>query len=268
MPMPLFTSGPQPIAYTLEGPAHAPVLVFSNSLGTSMDMWQPQAAALASRYRVLRYDTRGHGASATATVATADGAAPSATLEQLGGDVLRLLDALGIERASFCGISMGGLTGLWLAVHAGHRLEKLVVANSAAKIGTSRGWLERAALVMASGMDGVADGAAARWFSARFCGASPQLVAPLVDGLRHCPPAAYAACCVALAHADLRAQLGAIGTPTLLIAGAHDPVTSVADAFFMRDRIAGALCVELDASHLSSVEAAADFTRCLQDFLA
>jgi 3-oxoadipate enol-lactonase len=260
--MPILEPGPQQIAYWLEGPADAPVLVLSNSLGTTMSMWDAQAEALARTFRVLRYDTRGHGASGQGL-----DVASGYTLDQLGDDVLRLLDGLGIERASFCGISMGGLTGLWLGVHAGHRLERLVVANSAARIGTVAGWFDRAAQVVASGMDAVADGARGRWFTEGFAQRAPAVVDALVDDLRRTSPAGYAACCLALGGADLCEAICTIRVPTLLVAGRHDPVTTVDDAVFMRDRIAGARCVALDASHLSNVEAAEAFTDQLRNFL-
>lgn len=258
--MPILDPGPEQIAYSLDGPAAAPVLVLSNSLGTTMSMWNPQVDALMRCYRVLRYDTRGHGASG-------HGSDGGATLAALGGDVVRLLDGLGIEQAAFCGISMGGLTGLWLGIHAPDRIRRLVVANSAARIGTAVAWTERARLVMASGMDDVADGARGRWFTEAFCHRVPGHVDVLVDGLRQCPPAGYAACCRALAAADLHADIGAIRIPTLLIAGRHDPVTTVADARSMRERIAGARLAVVDASHLSNVEAADEFTGLLRTFL-
>jgi len=261
--MPILEPGPTQIAYSLEGPADAPVLVLANSLGTTMRMWDAQAEALARQFRVLRYDARGHGASGEGTNASS-----GYRIDQLGGDVLRLLDGLGIERASFCGISMGGLTGLWLGVHAGQRLERLVVANSAARIGTMDGWFERALQVQASGMNVVADGARGRWFTNGFGQRAPAVVDGLIDVLRRTQPASYAACCMALGVADLREDIHAIRVPTLLLAGQHDPVTTVADAAFMRDRIAGARCVILDASHLSNVEAAEAFTRQLRSFLA
>lgn len=268
--MPVITSGQQPVEYQLEGTAGAPVLVLSNSLGTTMSMWEPQLDLLRRHFQVLRYDTRGHGGS------LAGRGQPSGytssytsgyTLEQLGRDVLALLDALDVERAHFCGISMGGLTGLWLGVHAGHRLHKLVVANSAARIGSAEGWRQRAADVRASGMDGVADGAAGRWFTPTYAARAPGQVAALVEGLRACDPAGYADCCLALADADLRQEIGAIETPTLLIGGLHDPVTTMDCARFMQDRIGNALCVALDASHLSNVEAPVAFNRALAEFL-
>jgi len=246
--------------YQIDGPAGAPVLVLSNSLGTSLDMWSPQLAAFGQHYRVLRYDTRGHGGS--------DAPAGPYRFEQFGRDVLALLNALDIERAHFCGISMGGLTGLWLAVNAGHRLEKLVVCNSAAKIGSAEGWHERAALVRKEGMAGVAAGAAGRWFTPDFAAGSLLQVLTLVEGLAVTSAEGYAACCDALAEADLREAIAGIVRPTLLLAGAADPVTTVADARFIAERVAGSRVVELPASHLSNVEAAGAFTQAVLDFLA
>jgi 3-oxoadipate enol-lactonase len=243
-----------------DGDPARPCVVLSNSLGTDLSMWDPQAAALARDYHVLRYDVRGHGRSG-------GGAAP-VTLERLGRDVVGLLDALAIPRAHFCGISMGGMTGQWLGIHAPQRLDKLVLANTAARIGTADGWSARAAQVRAGGMDGVADGAAARWFTPAFSAREPHVVARMIVRLREQEPEGYAACCDALAAADLRAAVGAIAVPTLIIAGAADPVTTVADAGWMRDRIPGANLVALAASHISSIEAEPQFTSALAAFLA
>ncbi|WP_050476136.1 3-oxoadipate enol-lactonase [Herbaspirillum rhizosphaerae] len=248
------------MSYTLEGPPDAPVLMFSNSLGTTMSLWESQARALRAHYRILRYDTRGHGES--------PGAADSLTLAQLGQDVIDLLDRLKLDKVNFCGISMGGIIGLWLGIHAGDRLQRLIVANSAARIGAEEGWRSRAAQVAGNGMDGVADGAAGRWFTPEFIARAPVLVDAMVSDLRHCSPRGYAACCTALAVADLRDQVSRIEAPTLLVAGRHDPVTTVADARFLQDKIAGAEYLELAASHLSNVEASEEFTAGLERFLA
>jgi len=253
----------EPLHYTLEGPDHAPVLVLSNSLGTSLSMWQRQAEALRSTWRVLRYDTRGHGASAVTGLA-ADAAF---SLDRLGQDVIDLLDRLQIERAHFCGISMGGITGLWLGVHAPQRLLSLTVANSAARIGNAETWNARAQQVTQHGMAALAAGAPARWFTPDFCARAPDLVKAMTDALAASSANGYAACCRALAEADLRQQIDGITLPTLLIAGAHDPVTTVDDARFMHARIAGAHYVEVPASHLSNIEAAAPFTAALAAFL-
>lgn len=243
--------------YQLDGPEDAPVLVLSNSMGTTTALWQPQLAALTAQFRVLRYDTHGHGKT------TRRG---SVSLAQLGEDVIDLLDRLAINRAFFCGISVGGLTGLWLARFAPDRFYALAVANTAAKIGEPAGWLERARAVREAGLDGVAGSTAARWFTPAFCQRSPQAVAALIQTLAQQDPAGYAEGCEALAGADLRAEVGAIRAPLLIIAGEHDPVTTVADADFLHQQIPGSREVILPASHLSNVEAPAAFSAALLDF--
>ena len=247
------------IEFALEGPADAPVLVMSNSLGTTMDMWAPQRDAFTRHYRVLRYDTRGHGSS---------GVPPAPySLEALGRDVLSLLDELDIERAHFCGISMGGLTGQWLGVHAPERIDKLVIADTAARIGTEEGWRSRAQLVRAQGMADVAAGAAGRWFTADFIAREPAVVAAMTDQLRAISPEGYAACCDVLALADLRQSIGAIKAPLLVVAGEFDPVTTVDDARFIAERVPGAQVVVVPASHLSNIEAPDAFNSAVLDFL-
>jgi 3-oxoadipate enol-lactonase len=258
--MPILMLDAEVFCYSLDGPADAPVLVLSNSLGTAMAMWDGQMAVLQQHYRVLRYDTRGHGRTLASPVPY--------TLQMLGQDVLHLLDALKIEKFHFCGISMGGLTGLWLAIHAAERVQKLVVADSAARIGTGDGWRARAQLVQESGLDAVADGAAGRWFTPAFIARVPDQVQQYVATLRATSPTGYAGCCLALADADLRSEIAAIKAQTLLIAGLHDPVTTTVDARFMQDAIGGAHYAELNASHLSNIEASADFNKLLLNFLA
>lgn len=246
--------------YTFHGPEDAPVLVLSNSLGTTESMWVRQVEALRDRFCVLTYDTRGHGRSTRQE--------GPYTLDQLGRDVLQLLDASGIRQASFCGISMGGMIGLWLGVNAPERLQKLIVCNTAARIGTAEGWLERAALVRSQGMNPVADGSAARWFTSRYLTEHAAVADEMVGALRQSDPEGYASCCDALAHADLRESIAAIRVPTLVIAGLHDPVTTTADADFMAGRIPGARRIDLQASHLSNVEATDAFTAAVRTFLA
>jgi len=181
--------------------------------------------------------------------------------------VLGLLDVLGIARAHFCGISMGGLTGQWLGIHAPQRIGRLVLANTAARIGSAEGWRAGAALVRSEGMDGVADGAAARWFGASFIKSTPGVVADMIAGLRAQDAEGYAACCDALAGCDLRADAGRIGSPTLIIAGRDDPVTTVADGEWLAQQVPGARLAVVEASHLSNIEAEAAFTALLQGFL-
>jgi len=257
--MPVMQLDGYAVSYQLDGNPAAPCLMFSNSLGTDFSMWQGQAAMLQRDFRILRYDTRGHGASACHPGA--------ATLEQLGQDVLMLLDALAIERTHFCGLSMGGMIAQWLAIHAPQRINKLALANTAARIGQEQAWRDRAALVRAGGMHAVADGAAGRWFTPSYVERAPQQVAALVAGLRHGSAEGYAACCEALAVADLREQIGTISVPTLLIAGESDPVTTVADARAMQQAITGAELVTLPASHISNIEAETAFNQALREFL-
>lgn len=246
--------------YHTDGDRSRPCVVLSNSLGTDLGMWDAQAAVLCSDFFVLRYDTRGHGQSGR-------GSAP-ASIELLGQDVVALLDHLGVRQAHFCGISMGGLTGQWLGVHAPQRLGKLVLANTAARIGSAQGWHERAALVRREGMQSVASGAAGRWFTRAFIARNGELVAWMTRVLREQDPEGYAACCDALANADARPQLGQIRNQTLVVAGRDDPVTTVEDAQWLASQVAGATLAVLPASHISNVEAEAQFTDALRGFLA
>lgn len=245
--------------YRSDGDPARPCLLMSNSLGTTLAMWDAQAEALAADVHVLRYDTRGHGRSGRGTAPV--------SLERLGRDALGLLDALSIPRAHFCGISMGGLTGQWLAIHQPQRIGKLVLANTAARIGDPGAWLARARQVRRDGMDAVADGAAARWFTPGFNEREPHTVATLIGTLRAQDPDGYAACCEALAAADLRSGFRSIRAPTLVIAGEQDPVTTVADGIWMCVQAEAARLLALPASHLSNVEAAEAFTRALAAFL-
>ncbi len=257
--MPYLDTGDTRLYYRTEGSAAQPCVVLSNSLGTDLSMWDAQAAALAGDHFVVRYDARGHGQSGT-------GSAP-VDLARLGSDVVALLDHLAIERAAFVGISMGGMTGQWLGIHAPQRLTKLVLANTAARIGTAEGWLARAGQVRRDGMAAIADGAAGRWFTPAFVEREPAIVARMAGRLREQDAQGYAACCEALAHADLRAAVAQIAVPTLIVAGEHDPVTTVADGAWLQQQMAGARLVTVAASHISNVEAPAAFTTLLRAFL-
>lgn len=249
--MPL-TPGPGPaLHYRVDGPEDAPALVLSNSLGSDLSMWEEQIPALAQRYRMVRYDTRGHGGSEVTP--------GPYTLEQLGQDVLRLLDHLGLERAHFCGLSMGGLTGLWLGRFRPARLRRLIVCNSAARVGSAASWAERIAKVQGEGMAALADTVVPRWFSAPFYAAQPARMAQLKTVFGATLPAGYMANCAALADADLRGELGAIQVPTLVIGGTHDLSTPQEQAHELVRGIPGARGVILEAGHLSNIEQAERF---------
>lgn len=257
--MPIADINELSLHYRSEGDPRQPCLVLSNSLGTDLSMWDAQAEALAPHFHVLRYDTRGHGAS---------GSPPGPySMQMLGQDVVGLLDHLRIGQAHFCGLSMGGVIGQWLAIHAPQRLHKLVLANTAGKVGTQEGWNSRARAVRQEGLDAIADGAAGRWFSQGFVAARPATIAAMLDKLRQQNPQGYASCCDALAEADLRGAIHAIVAPTLIIAGILDPVTTVSDAMQMQQAIFHADVATVDASHLSNIEAELAFTGLLLDFL-
>lgn len=246
--------------YRLDGPEAAPVLVLSNSLGTNLDMWEPQMAALVQTYRVLRYDTRGHGQS---------GLPPAPyQVDRLGKDVLALMDGLKIDRAMFCGLSMGGMTGMWLGVNAPQRFGKLVLCNTAAKIGTPEVWNSRIAAVEQGGTAVVVPGVIQRWFTEGFIKAQPAVVDRIAAMLLATPAAGYNAACGAVRDMDQRESIAAIRLPTLVIAGAHDLSTPAADGKAVADKIPGALYAEFPAAHLSNVEVPDEFTKTLTAFLA
>lgn len=248
--------------YRLEGPVDAPVLVLSNSLGTDLQMWDAQIPAFAEHFRVLRYDTRGHGQSLVT-----DGLY---SIEQNGRDVLALLDALHIERAAFCGLSMGGLIGQWLAINAPQRIQRLVLCNTAAKIGSPEVWNPRIDTVLRDGqaaMLALRDASIARWFTPEFAQAQPARVEPVVGMLAATSPQGYAANCAAVRDADFREQVASIVAPTLIVCGTADAVTTPEHGRFMQERIRGAERVEFHAAHLSNVETGELFTRRVLDFL-
>lgn len=245
--------------YRLDGPDHAPMLLLSNSLGTSLEMWAPQIPALVEQFRVLRYDTRGHGASSVP--------AGPYSVAQLGGDVIGLLDHLEIESAHFCGLSMGGMTGLWLAIHAPARIERLVLANTGAKIGTDDVWNARIATVSKDGMPAIVDGVIERWFSARYRSLTPAAIAPVRAMLLATRAEGYAANSAALRDADLRDQIASIAAPTLVITGKLDPATPPELGRALAHTIPAARYVELDAAHLSNLEQAGAFSAALLKFL-
>lgn len=247
------------IRYELSGGPGLPVLVMSHSLGVDLTMWEPQLSALAPHVRLLRYDTRGHGGSSIP-----DG---PYTAADLGGDVLGLLNALGFQKASFCGLSMGGVVGQWLGINAHDRIERLVLADTAAKIGTVETWNGRIETVQRDGLNSIIPGTLERWFTAPFRAAEPETIARTAALQRATNPKGYAACCAAIRDADFRSSLSQIGVPTLVITGSDDPVTPPADGRFLADSIAGSRYVELAAAHLSNVEAAGEFNEALLTFL-
>ena len=246
--------------YRVEGPASGPPLLFSNSLGTTLELWDAQAEVLARSYRVIRYDTRGHGGS---SVGTGD-----YTIDDLGRDALAVLDAAGARTAHVCGISLGGLTAMWLGVNAPDRVNALVTANTAARVGTEERWNERMDKVRREGMTPIADMVMGTWFTEDFRKREPAVISRFHRMVASCPPAGYLGCCAALRDADLREAVRTVRARTLVVAGQFDQSTTVANAEEIRARISGAQLITLPSAHLSNVELADDFTRHLDAFLS
>jgi 3-oxoadipate enol-lactonase len=257
--MPFVESGEAKIHYELEGPSGAPLLVFSNSLGTDYSLWDPQAHEFSKKLRVLRYDSRGHGQSSSTS--------GPYSVEQLAKDVIALLDALKLDRVHFCGLSLGGMIGMWLGANAPQRLHKLVLCNTGAKIGTVENWNTRIETVRKNGMKSIAPAVLERWFTLSFHEKAPGQVSRIRNVLEGLNPEGYAACCAAVRDFDFRDELGNIRVPTLVIAGAHDPATPPADGRFIADHIPGARYVELNAAHLSNIEDQERFNAELTAFL-
>jgi 3-oxoadipate enol-lactonase len=251
--------GAAEVNFQLSGPEDAPFLVLAHPLGADLSVFDEVAAALSDRLQILAVDARGHGG----------GFKPPGpyALSDLGGDLLRLMDALAIERAHFCGLSMGGLTGQWLLVHAPHRLEKLILANTAAHLPDPAAWDGRIAAVEQGGVAALTPAILPRWLSAPFRAAHPdvaQRIAALLDG---CDAGGYAGCCAALRDADFRDTLaGAAKKDILVIVGESDGSTPPPMGEDLA-ALSGARLARLNAAHLSCVEDAPGFAALLRDFL-
>jgi 3-oxoadipate enol-lactonase len=249
------------IHYEVEGPPDAPPLLFSNSLGTNLHMWDGQMNEAARRgFRAARYDQRGHGQSE----------APKGeySIERLGRDVIDLLDALKIERTAFLGLSMGGMTGIWLAMHHPRRFSRLALANTAVWMPPRDLWEGRMAAVRAGGMAAVAEGVVERWFTPAFRERNPREVDRIRAMILTTAPAGYIGCMCAVRDIDLRDRLGIIEAPTLVVIGAHDPATPPERGQYIVERIPGAQKAVLDTAHLSNVEDPEAFNRAVFGFLA
>ncbi|HXP20010.1 MAG TPA: 3-oxoadipate enol-lactonase [Streptosporangiaceae bacterium] len=255
-PPPAPASGSLGLTASLDGPPDAPVLVLGNSLGTTRAVWEPQLPAFGSHFRLLRYEHPGHGGSA---------AAPGPySIEELGAGVLALLDSCGIERAAYCGISLGGMIGIWLAANAPERITALGLCCTSAYLPPASAWLERAGLVRSAGMRSVSRLVVSRWFAPAFADRQPAVPESFVAQFERTDPQGYAGCCEAIAGMDLRDSLGSISAPTLVIAGSEDPATPPAHGAVIAAGISGArLIVVRGAAHLANVSAAGQVTAAL-----
>ncbi|MCE6995254.1 3-oxoadipate enol-lactonase [Saccharothrix sp. S26] len=245
--------------YELSGPPDAPVVVLGNSLGTTTALWDRQLPVLLRRFRVLRYDHRGHGRSGAV-----DG---PYRIDDLADDVLELLDALGLDRVSYCGVSMGGMVGMWLAGHAPERIERLVLCCTTAGFASAQPWLDRAAAVRASGTGSLAPAAVGRWFTPAFRERSPEVVSAFAAGLSSVDDEGYAGCCEALAAMDLRSVLPAIEAPTAVIAAECDEATPPECGRFIADSVPGATFHLVPGAHLANVESADEVSAILEAHL-
>jgi 3-oxoadipate enol-lactonase len=248
------------IAYRIDGDAGKPVLVLSNSIGTTLRMWDAQVDGLSAHFRVLRYDFRGHGGSSVP--------AGAYSLDRLGRDVIELLDALGIERAHFLGLSLGGFVGQWLGVHAPERIDRLVLSNTSSYLGPAKQFDERIAAVrQAPDMAETAEMFLGNWFPAHMLAAKD----PVVEGFRTMLQAidrqGLAGLFAAVRDADLRRTIVLVSRPTLVIAGQYDTVTAASHSELIAATVPGAKLVVLPAVHLSNVEYPAEFMEAVLGFL-
>lgn len=247
------------IAWCYDGPQDAPLLILSNSLGTDMDMWKPQMAAFAARFRVLRYDQRGHGRSGAP--------AGAYSMDRLGRDVIELLDALDIATVDFCGLSLGGMVGQWLGIRAPERIGRLILANTSSYMGPPSAWDARIETVGDQGMAPLAEASVARWFTPAFIASGQDAIEPMRRILLATAPQGYAGCCAAIRDMDMRRGAQLIQTPTLIIGGAQDAATPPAHSLALQQAIAGSALKMLDAAHLSNVERETEFALLVSQFL-
>jgi 3-oxoadipate enol-lactonase len=244
------------VAYRIDGHEAMPSLVLASSLGTTWELWDAQLPSLVEDFRVVRYDHPGHGRSPIPDA--------SLTVESLADGVVELIDALDLERVSFCGLSLGGMVGMALALRAPERVDRLVLCCTAAHLGPVEGWYERAEVVRARGTSAIAGAVLGRWFTQRFRDESPVTIARFREMLEGTPAEGYAACCEAIARWDARSDVSAIRAPTLVISGDDDVATPPQDGAFLAGSIPGAeLTVLPQCAHLANVEQPALFTRAL-----
>lgn len=247
------------IAYRMDGQPGAPMLLLSNSLGTSVHMWDGQLPAWTEHFHVLRYDTRGHGMS--------DAPPGAYSMDRLGSDVIELLDFLAVRSVHFCGLSMGGMVGQWLGVRAPDRIDKLVLCNTSAYMGPPSNWNTRISTVQSQGMAAIADAVVSRWFTPAFQTSGGSEVDRIRTMLLATSAQGYTGCCAAIRDMDMRKMNALIHTPTLVIAGNQDTATPLRDSESLARAVQNAQLIELHAAHLSNVEQGPLFTQTSLEFL-
>jgi 3-oxoadipate enol-lactonase len=247
------------IAYRFDGPADKPVLLLSNSIGTDLSMWDPQIEALTKNFRVLRYDSRGHGAS--------DVPAGSYSVDRLGRDVIELLDALKISRLHFCGLSLGGIVGQWLGIHAPERVDRLILCNTSSYLGPTEQWNGRIASVLKADPMETAEMFLRNWFPPARLETDSPIIAGIRVGLLATDPQGFAGSYAAVRDMDLRRTIKLISSPTLVIGGQYDTVTLPSHSELIAATIPGAKLVMLPVVHLSNIESADAFMNAVLEFL-
>jgi 3-oxoadipate enol-lactonase len=248
-----------PIHVEVTGSDSAPTLMLSNSLGTDLHMWDDQAGEFARHFRLIRYDRRGHGMSG----------APKGpySFDRFGHDILSVLDALGVEKTNWCGLSMGGMDGQWLGANAPDRIEKLVLANTHYHYADKAPWAERLRFLEQHQLSDMVAANMERWFTKGFRARAPQVIERMSRMFVATNHAGYMACVAAVRDIDFRTSNPRITAPTLVIVGTQDPATPPAAGETIAKTISGAKLVALDAAHISNVEQPQAFTKAVLDFL-
>jgi 3-oxoadipate enol-lactonase len=257
--MPVIQADGCPIHVQIDGPERAPVLMLSNSLGTTLHMWDDQVQPFTQHFGVVRYDRRGHGRSGVPK-------GPYA-MERLGRDALAVMNGLGLKKVHWCGLSMGGMVGQWLGANAPDRIDRLVLSNTSSYFADKAAWHDRIKTVGDSGLAAIADRVMTLWFTKDFRDREPDTVAGMKEMMLSTPVDGYLACCEAVRDMDHREILGKITAPTLVIAGRHDPATTLEAAEFIRSRIPGAAMTVLEAAHIANVEQPHDYADTVLGFL-
>jgi 3-oxoadipate enol-lactonase len=247
------------VPYRVDGAEDAPPLVLSNSLGSTSEMWDPQVPALSERFRLIRYEHRGHG----------DAPVPPEPydLDDLGGDVVALLDRLGIERTDFCGLSLGGMVGMWLGINAPERIRRLVLLCTSPMLSREHDWALRGRTVREQGTGAVAEAVVERWFTPRYAEEHPDTVARMRAMVTETPATGYAGCCGAIERMDLVPELGSVRAPTLVVAGTEDPATPPPHAEVIAEHIPDCRMELVPAAHLASWERPDEVTRLILSHL-
>jgi 3-oxoadipate enol-lactonase len=257
--MPMIDLNGETFHYRFDGPDTAPVLMLSNSLSSNLSMWDAQISMWSQHFRVLCYDARGHGQSVAPLRAY--------SMDELGQDALKLMDALGIAKAHWCGLSKGGMTGMWMATRAPHRLSKVVLANTAPLMGPPELWNGRIRNVRANGMAAIVEATMERWFTPGFLASGSPELAKVRAMIAATPDAGYMGCAAAIRDMDQREAIRGITLPVLVIAGLHDPATTHEVGRAIHESIAGSRFVSLDAAHVSNIEKPAEFGKAVLEFL-